>query len=87
MPGSSLQRAARRRAEFTAQATPESVRDVLQEARGAILGWGATEDAAGTVELVLAEILNNIVEHAYGDGRTGTIHLFLNARPRSLRCR
>lgn len=45
----------------------------------------AAEDR-GTVELVLAEVLNNIVEHAYAGG-TGPVEVDLAARAGGLACR
>lgn len=44
------------------------------------------EDAAGALELALAEVLNNIVIHAYGGGG-GTISLSIEARAGALDCR
>ncbi len=42
---------------------------------------------AGSIELVLAEILNNIVEHAYGEGRSGALEVVAELRPAALDCR
>lgn len=66
-------------------ADPQSVRAALCE----VLAWLAgtvDEDAAGTLQLVLAEVLNNIVEHAYG-GEGGRIGLQLRKVPGGLACR
>jgi serine/threonine-protein kinase RsbW len=41
-------------------------RVVLAEVCARLAAAGLDEDSIGTVELVLAEVLNNIVEHAYG---------------------
>jgi len=53
-----------------------AVRDALAQV---LIGLGPLDldiEEAGTVELVLAEALNNIVEHAYGpDDHTGTIKI------------
>lgn len=41
-------------------------RAVLAEVCARLAAAGLDDDAIGTVELVLAEVLNNITEHAYG---------------------
>ncbi|MDQ7071678.1 MAG: ATP-binding protein [Rhodobacterales bacterium] len=39
-----------------------------------------SQEEYGTIELVLAEVLNNVVEHAYGPNETGRIEIiFVNA--------
>ena len=40
----------------------------------------------GTIELVLGEVLNNVVEHAYGPGRAGKIRLNCRVRAGGLSC-
>lgn len=40
------------------------VRQALRDARSALAGLGLNEDDLARVEIVLAEILNNVVEHA-----------------------
>lgn len=45
-----------------------------------------TANQRGTVEVVLAEVLNNIAEHAYGGG-TGTINLTVQTCAVGLACR
>jgi serine/threonine-protein kinase RsbW len=44
------------------------------------------EDDRGTVELVLAEVLNNVAEHAYAGG-SGPVEVGLCATPLGLACR
>ncbi len=46
-----------------------------------------SEDDAGTVELTLAEVLNNIVEHAYATRQPGPVRLWLERRGGGLMCR
>ncbi len=46
---------------------PLAVRDGLRVICGSELAKGLTEDERGTMEIVLAEVLNNIVEHAYSE--------------------
>lgn len=45
-----------------------------------------TADEAGTLELILAEVLNNIVEHSYGDTGLGTITLSMVRDTQGLSC-
>ena len=53
-----------------------AVRQALQEARATWLLRSLTDDARGTAEIVIAEALNNIVEHAYAS-HAGEIELSL----------
>ncbi len=59
--------------------TSQDVRGALDSVSGVLglSGWNAA--ACGVVELVLAEALNNIVEHAYRDCPDGHIVLRLRA--------
>lgn len=54
------------------EAREGAVRALLAETRARLRATGVSEAACGTVEIALAEALNNIVEHAYA-GRTGRI--------------
>lgn len=54
-------------ADLVLQATPLAVRDALHEVRARLTGHIPPE-AINTTEIVLAEALNNIVEHAYAEG-------------------
>jgi serine/threonine-protein kinase RsbW len=71
---------------FSFPADPEEVRVVLGRVNAGLAALGAIPDAMGRVELVLAEVLNNIVEHAYADLR-GEIALQLALCGQALRCR
>lgn len=63
-------------ADFHADAP--QVRAVLMSVAAWLAAAGVGPDQAGTVELVLAEVLNNIVEHAYGpEGGQVTLRLRL----------
>ncbi|MGR3376103.1 ATP-binding protein [Salipiger abyssi] len=64
---------------FDFASTPAEVRGALAHVARALDGLGWDAETRGTVELVLAEALNNIVEHAYGGARDGRIHLRLDA--------
>jgi serine/threonine-protein kinase RsbW len=66
-------------------ADPISVRDALRAAMARFLRL-MTPDEAGTLELILAEVLNNIVEHSYGDSGTGTVTLSIVRDRRGLSC-
>lgn len=52
--------------------TEHAVRDGLAQAMECLQPLCLTTDDAGTVELVLAEALNNVVEHALADKKTDT---------------
>jgi serine/threonine-protein kinase RsbW len=63
-----------------------AVHDGLQALFGTLLSRGLAPSDRDTAELVLAEVLNNIVEHAYArDG--GLIEITLSRRPGELVCR
>lgn len=66
-------------------ADPLSVRTALRAALARFIRH-ISADEAGTLELVLAEALNNIVEHGYGDTGHGTITLSLVRDLRGLSC-
>lgn len=62
-----------------------AVRGALSRVLAALKPRGLTRDQEETFELILAEILNNIVEHAY-DQQVGTITLRLSAEDLAVRC-
>ncbi|WP_165905245.1 ATP-binding protein [Rhodovulum euryhalinum] len=59
------------------EATPLGVRNALAEMRARFAPSSLGPDALGMAETVLAEVLNNIVEHAYKRGGEGPIELRL----------
>ncbi len=61
---------------LTIPADAQAVRLALQAASDSLLQSGLTTDARGTAEIVIAEALNNIVEHAYASTE-GEIELSL----------
>ncbi|WP_284165155.1 ATP-binding protein [Frigidibacter sp. SD6-1] len=73
-------------ARFRLQANEREVRRVLGRIM-AYLGDGLCQPDRGTVEIVLAEVLNNIVEHAYARRPPGRIRLFLTPVGDGLACR
>jgi serine/threonine-protein kinase RsbW len=64
---------------------PHAVRTGLEElfARPPLALW--TEEARGTAEIVMAEVLNNIVEHAYGEAG-GWIEMALHSEAGGIDC-
>lgn len=61
--------------QLTFPSTPLSVRRGLEAVRAALQPLPMDPEELGTIELVLAEALNNIVEHAYEDTQNGWIKL------------
>jgi len=55
-------------------------RSVLSDMRGQMVRQGLDDDKLGTLELVLAEALNNITEHAYGP-EGGPVELSIKVAP------
>lgn len=55
-------------------ALPDAVRRALRQLDQATAAAGLSADARSSAEVVLAEVLNNIVEHAYS-GRSGDIQI------------
>lgn len=68
--------------ELRIAARPEAVRAALARISGALETGGIGEGMRGTAEIVLAEVLNNIVEHAYAGGQ-GQIALRIELCPAS----
>lgn len=64
---------------------PHTVRDALRALVGSPPLDRLTVSQRGTAELVLAEVLNNIVEHAYARS-TGLIDISLKARTGGIAC-
>lgn len=69
--------------EFTAG--DAATREVLQQVVGRLTVAGLAAEDIGTVELILAEALNNVVEHAYGY-QPGPVRLSVELADASLRC-
>lgn len=60
------------------------VRRGIHQVMEALEASGLSPEDMGSVEIVLAEALNNIVEHAYPEGETGDIRLVIRRRPAGL---
>lgn len=62
------------------KATFRWVRRAIHETMDALEVCGLSAEDMGSIEIVLAEALNNIVEHAYPEDDPGEIHLVLRLR-------
>ena len=72
--------------EIVCDATFEDVRMVLKQMDMRLKAQGVDPDKRGTAQMVLAEAMNNIVEHAYADTpKTGILQLWVDADKDSLR--
>lgn len=60
-----------------------SVRDTMVELKQRMVPGQISEGSFGTLEIVLAEALNNVVEHAYADHR-GLITVHIQPRPEEI---
>ncbi len=67
-------------------ATPLAVRESLAQMLALPPLCLLTDEARGTAELVLAEVLNNVAEHAYAD-TAGQVTVSLGPTDRGLHCR
>ncbi|WP_296663798.1 ATP-binding protein [Roseovarius sp.] len=72
--------------DLTTVASDLAVRDLLTRTRDWLRAHALPDETCGTVELVLAEALNNIVEHAYPPDAPGAIRLALQHGPTHLVC-
>lgn len=81
MPDTSPQRS--HSLELSLGSSPQEIRAALDRVRRALRDAGWDDEARGTAELVLAEALNNIVEHAYGSAGDGQIRLSVVMRGRT----
>lgn len=68
------------------QSEPLAVRRALESILSGLGHLNMSQDDCGTVELVLAEVMNNIVEHAYAGDRSGVIELHISGTDRGLFC-
>lgn len=67
---------------FPAEAA--AIREALQTATDALGGWNIGAEIVGEVEIVLAEVLNNIAEHAFRDRPDSRIELDIARVPGAL---
>lgn len=66
--------------ELNFKATFRWVRRAIHETMDVLEDMGLKAEELGSIEIVLAEALNNIVEHAYPKGEPGDIKLSLRQR-------
>jgi len=66
--------------------TEPEVRVALDRMHGALRENGLGEDAIGRFEIVMAEALNNVVEHAYAAHASGTIRVTLGWEAGQITC-
>lgn len=71
---------------LTFTATPGEVRAALAQVTGA-LQEALFPDEIGALEIVLAEVLNNVAEHAYAGTSPGRVELSVAAETARIRCR
>lgn len=79
-------RPADRRARFRTRTGGFAVRSLLAETMATLAGWGYPPQGRGRVELVLAEVLNNVVEHGYGNRAGRPVALALQLTGAGLTC-
>ncbi|MCK4712513.1 MAG: ATP-binding protein [Marinosulfonomonas sp.] len=72
---------------FIFPGTPIGVRKALSSVLGGLRFLNLSTEESGTVELVLAEVMNNIVEHAYAGNPDGRIELHITPTDRGLLCK
>lgn len=63
---------------------PQSVRRALRRAMTAFRAMSIPDEHSGVAEIVLAEVLNNIVEHAYAEHGRGVVELGVRPVPGAL---
>lgn len=65
-------------------ARPMAVRRALRASMTGLSRLNLTSDERGVIEIVLAEVLNNVVEHAYAHHKDGVVELRVKRRKDSL---
>ncbi|APX23977.1 MAG: ATP-binding protein [Rhodobacteraceae bacterium] len=68
--------------ELSLESSPRAVRRALLLAMRPLEDLGWPDEAQGRVQIVLAEALNNIVEHAYRGTADGQIRLHMTVTPK-----
>ncbi len=72
--------------QIALSATPQEVSRCLVGLCQDLLQLGLSIENLFSLELVLAEILNNIVEHAYSDASNGTIQIQVSVHDMAIWC-
>lgn len=88
VPESVILRQHNRMADFRLDlpGNPVAVRQALDSVREWLHPLGPSDGVCGVVELVLAEVMNNVVEHAFADTLDGVIGLHISAIENGLNC-
>ena len=63
--------------DYRLKSTPNAVRATLRTLRADLERLGISDDDLNSIELVVAEVLNNVTEHAYPPMRPGRIEMQL----------
>ncbi len=69
---------------FELTSSAADVRETLGLVRGDLMRLGVNQEHWDTAEIVLAEVLNNVVEHGYAEEGGGAITLNLEITPQAL---
>lgn len=72
---------------LTFKSDPMQVRAALKSALTILAPQELLPEESGTVELVLAEVMNNIVEHAYEEADDGDIEMVVEGIPGGILCK
>lgn len=75
-----------RELRLTFHSSPLSVRRALRCTLGGLAGLDLSGDEAASIELALAEVLNNVVEHAYDSRPSGVIEFRVRNDGNGLEC-
>ncbi|WP_417524241.1 ATP-binding protein [Marinovum sp.] len=81
-----MTRTADLRISLKARSSGFAVRSLLAEAMEVLATWGQPPETRGAIELALAEVLNNVVEHGYAFRDGGPFWLELALTPSELIC-
>lgn len=69
---------------FKFQGNFASIRHILAQIRQKLIAHGIAMDVIGSAEIAFAEILNNVVEHAYQESGEGEIALHISLGPNAI---
>lgn len=72
--------------QYLFRSDPQAVRRALAGALGGLAHLPLTPDQRHSLELVLAEVLNNVVEHAYAGDGAGVIELTISVTSDAVVC-
>lgn len=72
--------------QFAIPSSEMAVRGGLADIIASLRTLNLASEEYGTVELVLAEVMNNIVEHAYADTPDGIIKVAIQPKAQGLHC-